>query len=112
MAGGIIRVGPDTDLTPVAVVLAVMTTCPAVFGSIASVAFTVYTPGAALARPSAYVRMTREWEWEWTISSDKLLVCLYQPHPIRSAQGWRGLCPQWTKCLVSHDNRLDFRPNT
>jgi len=32
-------------------------------------------------------------EWEWTISSDSFHVCLHQLHPIRSTQGWRGLCP-------------------
>ena len=37
-----------------------------------------------------------EWEWEWTISSDSMHVCLHQLHPIRSTQGWRGLCPEWS----------------
>ena len=81
MSGSIIRVGLDTDLTPVAVVLAVMTTCPAVFGSIASVAFTVYTPGAALARPSAYVRMTRELEWAISSDSDACMLALAPTYP-------------------------------
>ena len=25
----------------------------------------------------------RGWEWEWTISSDSMRVCLHQPHPLQ-----------------------------
>ena len=44
-----------------------------------------------------YSKFRLEWQWEWTISSDSMHVCLHQLHPIRSTQGRRGLCPEWSR---------------
>ena len=43
------------------------------------------------------------WKMLWNhlvINSDSMHVYLHHFHPIRSTQGWRGLCPKWSQCTI------------